>query len=105
MNKTVRTFEEYNIGKDYFETEPLNEEIDITKMFKGKTKEEKRQSALRIINEHPKKKELYRKLSPDKAEKFVEFVTKNPHVRYFKWDNNDKEFIEIGQFYGIGTSR
>lgn len=99
--KNVMSFESYHDKKNYYETEPLREEINLSKIFKGKTKEEKRKKAIEIINNHPTKKELYNKLkksNPKKAEKFVEFVMKKPYARYFKWDDKKEEFVDTARY-------
>ena len=99
--KNVMSFESYHNSKNYYETEPLDERVDLSKIFKGKTKEEKRKEALKIINSHPTKKSLYDKLkksNPEKAEKFVDFVASKPYVRYFHWDDKKEKFVDTGRY-------
>ncbi len=101
--KDFSTFANDNIEhiKNYYETEPLNEEIDLSKMFKHKTEKEKREMALKIINEHPTKKKLYdrfKKENNEKAELFIKFIMKHPYVRYFRWDEDKEEFVDSGKY-------
>jgi hypothetical protein len=99
--KNVMSFEKFHENKYYYETEPLNEKIDLSKIFKGKSPEGKRKAALKIINDHKTKKAAYDKFKdedPDKAEKFVQFIMKKPYARYFKWDPEKKEFSDTGKY-------
>lgn len=106
--KHVKTFENFQDSKNFYVTEPLNEKIDLAKLFKGKSKEEKRKIALDIIKSHPTKAKLYNKLkkeSGEKADKFVEFVMKKPYVVYFKWDDKKGEFVDTGNYSSTSIQR
>lgn len=79
--------------------ESLDEKLNL---FKSKSPEEKRKLALRIIDEHPTKRALYKKLkaeSPQKAKQLVNFIMKNPETKYFKWDEKIQDFVDTSAEY------
>ncbi len=58
------------------------------------TKKEK--TALKVIFSHAGKRfvyESYSKTQPEMAQKYLIFVSKNPYVLYFKWDEGKQRFV------------
>ncbi len=58
------------------------------------TKKEK--TALKVIYSHAGKRfvyESYSKTQPEMAKKYLIFVSKNPYVLYFKWDEGKQRFV------------
>ena len=57
------------------------------------TKKELR--GLKEINDHKGKKKVYdnyKKTDPDKADKYLNFVSKNTGVQYISWDSKKNKF-------------
>jgi len=60
-----------------------------------------REEAIKIINNHPAKRLQYQKLQkaePDKAELYIEFISKHPEVLYVDWSDKLKNFIDTGSY-------
>lgn len=61
-----------------------------------------REEALGIIDKHPAKRKIYndllKKSEDEKAEKYVEFIRKNPDVNYVNWDDKKGKWVEGGKF-------
>ncbi len=56
----------------------------------------KEKKALAVIEKHPGKKQVYDKLlvtNPERAEKYLDFISKNKDVQYIKWDDIKSKFI------------
>jgi len=64
----------------------------VKQFFKGEVSEKE---ALDIIKSHPTKRRLYQNLlktNPEKAEKLLQFIMKNPNVTYFTWNVAENDF-------------
>jgi len=95
--KNVNEFDKFKDIKNYYQTEPLNEKIDLSTIFRGKSSDERRQTVLYIIKEHSGKRKIYEQLKkedPIKLEKYIQFVMEKPYSRYFKWDESKFEFTD-----------
>jgi len=58
------------------------------------TKKEK--TALKVIHSHAGKRFVYESFSktqPEMAKKYLIFVSRNPYVLYFKWDEDKQRFV------------
>ena len=56
----------------------------------------KERTALKVIYSHAGKRfvyEAYSRTSPEMAKKYLVFVSKNPWILYFKWDEDRKKFV------------
>ena len=56
----------------------------------------KERTALKIIYSHTGKRfvyESYSKTQPEMAKKYLIFVSRNPYVLYFKWDEGKQRFV------------
>lgn len=78
--------------------------------FDRKSPEEIKKAGMEAINAHPVKKKTYAELVqnyPDRVEKYLLFVGKNPTIKYISWDNAKNDFISSGNFSvasGEGTA-
>lgn len=86
-----------------FKNTEINEEIDwkdlATKIGLIKDPVKKRETTIDAIKKHPSKKRTYEEWlekDPEIAEKYVEFWMNNPGVKYCKWDDVKKKFIDTG---------
>jgi len=68
----------------------------IKNFFTGSVSKNK---AIEIIESHPMKNKLYQNLlktNPEKAEKLLQFIMKNPNVTYFTWNTTENKFVVSG---------
>lgn len=66
------------------------EDIDMDSLSR------REKTAMKVIYRHPGKRfvyESYSKTSPDMAEKYLKFISKNPWIIYFKWDDKKEKFV------------
>jgi hypothetical protein len=96
--KHLKTFENFN---------SLNEEIfGLSKKERDEKKSNKLEDAKKHILSHKSKSKVYNDLlekgEDEKAEKYIEFFAKNPDVKYAKWDESKKKWIEGGHFRAGG---
>ena len=69
--------------------------------FGGKSPEELKKIGMEAINKHPIKRKTYQDLTknyPDRVEKYVLFVGKNPEIKYIGWDDAKQDFASTGNF-------
>lgn len=69
----------------------------IIKKFKGKTPEEKREFALKVINAHPAKRLALKKMKakhPERVEAYLMAIAKKPKNFYWTWDEKTKSFLD-----------
>lgn len=95
--KHLKTFEN-------FSNTDINEEIDFKaigqKIGLIKDPVKKRAETIKAIQSHPARNKTYQHwLEKDKevADKLVDFVMKNPDVRYINWDPNKKVWYDHGK--------
>jgi hypothetical protein len=97
--KHLKTFENFDNHK-------VNEVFGLSKAERDEKRKKKMEEAKKSIMSHKNKKKTYEDLldkgEDEKAEKYVEFFMKNPSVKYAKWDENKKKWIEGGHFRSGG---
>lgn len=59
-----------------------------------------REEAVKLIMGHPAKRMAFEKSSenPERQEKYVQFVMKNPQVKYIKWSEQKQNFVDATQY-------
>jgi hypothetical protein len=102
--------------KDNIVIEYLNHNIEedfplFNKIFKSKSPDEKKEMVLKSIMSHPIRKNVYTNLlnknEKDKAEKYINFIMKNPETKYFTWSEKINNWIPTGKLKvasGEGTT-
>jgi hypothetical protein len=98
--KHLKTFEKFDNHK-------VNEELlGLSKEEREEKRKKKMEEAKKLIMNHKTKSKTYQDLldkkETEKAEKYVEFFMKNPDVKYAKWDEEKKKWIEGGHFRSGG---
>jgi hypothetical protein len=60
------------------------------------TRSHKKEDVLRIINKHKGKRIVYQtylKIAPELAEKYFDFISRNKHAMYIRWDEKSGRFV------------
>jgi hypothetical protein len=78
-----------------------NEEEMVDEIFGNLfgSKKVSREEAIKIISNHPVKKQAYLKAkaeNPEKAEKYIQYIMNHPDAKYIKWNPETQNFEIAG---------